>query len=59
MFIDFFLNLFVDKLFFKGPYAYHILIPYGLQLKVVYFFVSNESPYIPNCKFEISPSKAL
>ena len=42
----------------KGPYADHILIPQA-QPEVVYFLVSNESPYFANCKSEISPSNSL
>ena len=42
----------------KGPYADHILIPRA-QPEVVYFLVSNGSPYFSNCKSEISPSNSL
>ena len=42
----------------KGPYADHILIPRA-QPEIVYFLVSNESPYFANCKSEISSSNAL
>ena len=42
----------------KGPYADHILIPRA-QPEVVYFLVSDESPYFSNYKSEISPSNSL
>ena len=42
----------------KGPYANHILFPRA-QLEVVYFLISNESPYFSDCKSKISASNSL
>ena len=50
--------LMVVELGIKGPYADHILIPQG-STEVVYFLISNESPYLCNCKSKISASNSL
>ena len=42
----------------KGPYANHILIPRA-QPEVVYFLISNESPYFSSCKSKISALNSL
>ena len=47
--------------FIKGPYADHILVIFSpmAQQEVVYFFISNESPYFSNCKSKISASNSF
>ena len=42
----------------KGPYADHISSPKA-QPEVVYFLISNESPYFSSCKSKISASNSL
>ena len=49
----------VETIVLKGPYADHILIPQGSTGSSIFFFISNESPYISDCKSKTSASNYL